>query len=102
MVILRTRNKITDFLMILAWASPFNIVLFSVCVYPFINTNVLCMMYFEYEINLLYYLIPHQQARHIDPILDQCWPTVFDVGPTLVQHGVDASCVKVSPRWPVR
>ena len=25
MVILRTRNKITDFLMILAWASPFNI-----------------------------------------------------------------------------
>ena len=23
MVILRTRNKITDFLMILAWASPF-------------------------------------------------------------------------------
>ena len=24
MVILRTRNKITDFLMILAWASPFN------------------------------------------------------------------------------
>ena len=25
MVILRTRNKITDFFMILAWASPFNI-----------------------------------------------------------------------------
>ena len=24
MVILRTQNKITDFLMILAWASPFN------------------------------------------------------------------------------
>ena len=24
MVILRTRNKITDYLMILAWASPFN------------------------------------------------------------------------------
>ena len=24
MVTLRTRNKITDFLMILAWASPFN------------------------------------------------------------------------------
>ena len=29
MVILRTRNKITDFLMILAWASPFNIRLIS-------------------------------------------------------------------------
>ena len=27
MVILRTRNKITDFLMILAWASPFNVFL---------------------------------------------------------------------------
>ena len=26
MVILRTRNKITDFLMILAWASPFNLI----------------------------------------------------------------------------
>ena len=25
MVILRTRNKITDFLMILAWAGPFNV-----------------------------------------------------------------------------
>ena len=24
MIILRTRNKITDFMMILAWASPFN------------------------------------------------------------------------------
>ena len=27
MVILRSQNKITDFLMILAWASPFKIVL---------------------------------------------------------------------------
>ena len=26
MVILRTRNKITDFMMILAWASPFKLV----------------------------------------------------------------------------
>ena len=26
MVILRTRNKITDFLMILAWAGPFNVI----------------------------------------------------------------------------
>ena len=29
MVILRTRNKITDFLMILAWASPFKTVLMT-------------------------------------------------------------------------
>ena len=30
MVILRTRNKITDFLMILAWASPFNMTHFEI------------------------------------------------------------------------
>ena len=30
MVILRTRNKITDFLMILAWASPFKFQAFKV------------------------------------------------------------------------
>ena len=30
MVILRTRNKITDFLMILAWASPFNYPLYGI------------------------------------------------------------------------
>ena len=32
MVILRTRNKITDFLMILAWASPFNLAQIQRCV----------------------------------------------------------------------
>ena len=31
-----------------------------------------------------------QQTRHIDPMLDQCWPTVYDVGPTLFQHWIDA------------
>ena len=29
MVILRSQNKITDFLMILAWASPFNLNVYS-------------------------------------------------------------------------
>ena len=29
MVILRTRNKITDFLMILAWASPFKLIILN-------------------------------------------------------------------------
>ena len=35
MVILRTRNKITDFFMILAWASPFNVLIKTtwICVY---------------------------------------------------------------------
>ena len=26
-------------------------------------------------------------------MLDQCWPTVYDVGPTLDQHCVDVSCL---------
>ena len=31
-------------------------------------------------------------------MLDQCWPTVYDVGSTLVQHWIDASCLLVWPR----
>ena len=42
MVILRTRNKITDFLMILAWASPFNL-------YDVINKYVLHMWPLRYK-----------------------------------------------------
>ena len=29
-----------------------------------------------------------QQTRDIDPMLDQCCATVYDAGPTLVQHWV--------------
>ena len=32
-----------------------------------------------------------QQKRHIYPMFDLCWPTVYDVGPTLVKHWVDVS-----------
>ena len=32
-----------------------------------------------------------QQTWYIDPMLDQCWPTVCDVGPTLFQRWVDVS-----------
>ena len=39
MVILRTRNKITDFLMILAWASPFKLKLQGNC-YNYSNVEV--------------------------------------------------------------
>ena len=28
--------------------------------------------------------LPSQQGRHIDSMLNQCWPTVVDGGPTLV------------------
>ena len=34
-----------------------------------------------------------QQTRHIYPMFDQGWPTVYDVGPTLVKHRVDVSCL---------
>ena len=37
-----------------------------------------------------------QQTGDIDPVLDQCWATVYDAGPTLVQHWVDVSCVMQS------
>ena len=33
-----------------------------------------------------------QLARGIDTILFYCWPTVYDVGPALKQHWVNASC----------
>ena len=34
-----------------------------------------------------------QQTRYINPMLAQCWPTVYDAGPTLDQHWVDVSCL---------
>ena len=33
-----------------------------------------------------------ERTRYIDPMLCQCWSTVYDGGPTLVQHRVDVSC----------
>ena len=33
-----------------------------------------------------------QKTRHIYPMFDQCWPTVYDFGPTLVKHRVYVSC----------
>ena len=34
-----------------------------------------------------------QQTRGIRPMLFQCWASVEDVGPTLKQHWVNASCL---------
>ena len=47
MVILRTRNKITDFLMILAWASPFN-----VSILPSVVLNVLFWIFHKQQVGL--------------------------------------------------
>ena len=32
-----------------------------------------------------------QQARHIYPMFDHCWATVYDGGPAVVKHWVDVS-----------
>ena len=34
-----------------------------------------------------------QQRRDIGPVLDLCWPTVFDAGPTLIQHWANILCL---------
>ena len=34
-----------------------------------------------------------QQTRGIQPMLIQCWSSVFDAGPTLKQHWLNASCL---------
>ena len=34
-----------------------------------------------------------QRTRHINPTLEQCCPTVYDVGPAMVQHWIDVSCL---------
>ena len=34
-----------------------------------------------------------QPTRHTYPMFDQCWPTVYDVGPTLTQHCFNVSCL---------
>ena len=34
-----------------------------------------------------------QQTRDIEPLLDQCWSTVYDAGPTLIQQWLNVSCL---------
>ena len=45
MVILRTRNKITDFLMILAWASPFKKVIGKACIPRFGRCSLVFLLF---------------------------------------------------------
>ena len=49
MVILRTRNKITDVLMILAWASPFNCWDQTISKWPFNGHFKFCNIYLTQE-----------------------------------------------------
>ena len=34
-----------------------------------------------------------KQTRHKDSMLGQCWPAVYNIGPTLAQHWVFGSCL---------
>ena len=34
-----------------------------------------------------------QQTRDNQPMIGYCWPNVFDVGPTITQHWINASCL---------
>ena len=36
---------------------------------------------------------PTQQTRDIELMLFQCWPAVYDIGPTLNQHLFNVSCL---------
>ena len=37
--------------------------------------------------------IATQQTRDIESMLGQCWPAVYDVGPTSSQHWLNVSCL---------
>ena len=37
-----------------------------------------------------------QPTRYVEPILVQCWPAVYDVGPTLNQYWFNVSCLLIS------
>ena len=41
---------------------------------------------------LMKYILHSQKTRGVHPMLAQCWPTVFDAGPTLHQHWLNFSC----------
>ena len=44
-------------------------------------------------VNLTNKGITSQQTRGIHPMLFQCYPTVFDAGPTLQQHWINTVCL---------
>ena len=94
MVILRSQNKITDFFMILAWASPFNRIRVNVMltvIWLDASQDFPDRIFSDKSYNIKE--MDTQQIRGIRPMLFQCWPTVFDAGPTLKQHWVNAPCL---------
>ena len=96
MVILIRQNKISDFLMILAWASPFN------PQYTTLDaTSCVCCVGLGpnlYKRKTGKYVLKH--ALWPDPASTKRWPnavlmlgTVCDLGPTLGQNWVSVPCL---------
>ena len=79
MVILRTRNKITDFFMISAWASPFKI-----GIHYEIKISIICIMFIKNN-NIIV-----RQAQHICTAPIQRRTSVEDAGPMLHQCHTNA------------
>ena len=49
--------------------------------------------YGQYRTNVLGSSPEVEQTRDIDPMLDECWPIVYDAGPIFSQHWVNVSCL---------
>ena len=97
MVILRTRNKITDFLMILAWASPFKGFWLEYCWLSVADDgptlfhnwpNVSCYPNSGLSGEKVSPVWQSEQTRGNHPILFQCWASVEYDWPALNQQWV--------------
>ena len=112
MVILRTRNKITDFLMILAWASPFKIYLQRLFFSP--PSPVLANIHLLLASDVFCRVSLSCTCTHDVGLPTQFWfnlgpasqpiagsamgrQVVYDAGPTLFQHWV---CCMLSSSTP--
>ena len=59
----------------------------------------ICVIYIIFHCELI--STTSQQKRDIDPMLYQCCSTVYDAGPTFVQHWVDVLCLLGCLQWPI-
>ena len=57
------------------------------------NLSTTLAQHYSYTRSAVYLAAAPQQTPAIFPILFQCWPNVFDVGPTLKQHRVIVPCL---------
>ena len=70
----------------LPWCRIIILITFELVCYATVTVNGVWFTYGSLA-GVMY--LSSQQTRHIYPMFAQCWPTVYDVGPTLVNHRVD-------------